>query len=157
MGDEPSGEGTRLARALPILMTKRTLASACVIVALLTTGCTPNPEVRLYSRLTRAVVIAPQEREPCVLPPGGTCIFRFSEWLRVREANRETEYRLPGDLRHERSHEFVERRPISRLIIRLQLEEDGRISILPAGKDGPREPGRQRKDFPLYPNPVRAR
>jgi hypothetical protein len=123
-------------------------------VQLFGTGCTPRPEVELFSNAKSTLTVLTGDAEPCELAPKGLCRFPLKYRLQVRRNGVEYEYRMPADLSTETSSDWIEFRAVSRRIIKLQIEDDGTIYILnPRSSGVTATHGPQRHGFPLGPQP----
>jgi len=135
----------RIAKPLSLLLS--------IGIALMAAGCTPLPEIELYNHAAVPMMVSPGDQESCQLAQGGRCVFRFVTKVRIGIHDRNYDYDFPGSLRTEMSEEWVEFRPISRHVVKMQIEADGVIYILPATASGSvaQPPARQREGFPLRP------
>jgi hypothetical protein len=137
---------------------RRALNVAVILWAMSCVQCTPRPEYQLYNNTAETIEVKPDDGEGCAAAPrGGPCAFRSFGAFRVIMRARSSWYTLPEGLRYEGSREWVEVRPISKHVIKLQLDDDGKIFILPASAlsvvPGPH--ARQRTGFPLRPREAR--
>lgn len=134
------------------MSSKRGRVALSLAAALAATACTPVPEIWLFNRSDVVLVVLPEGRAECRLLPGLRCVFDLPHSNRIvlRGGAQEAEYMIPGRLRYDNSPEYVEL--AARRTIKMQIEPDGTISILPAAAQqvGPAlDP--QPAGFPLRP------
>src|SRR5580765_5502475 len=110
------------------------LRASVPAVVLLCCGCSPRPQIELFNQSHQVVtVVSGPDQEASAIEPGGRCVFWFEEQIRIRTSDLVRTYRLPSRLRYPDSDEFAEFRPLSRRVLKMQVDARGLIHLLPAG------------------------
>jgi hypothetical protein len=140
--------GAKTVKAASRIRRRTALVLILLVGMATTTACIPAPELRLYNNTDSQISVF-----GCQAGVKGTCAFVYAAEFSVEVGNRTYSYALPDDLRWENHADWVEQRLPATVRIKMQIENDGRIFILPASAAGPQPPAslRQRAGFPVVP------
>jgi hypothetical protein len=133
-------------------MSRRAFAWAFVFCTALLSGCIRVPDALLYNHTGITLTVTVIERDTRVLPPGSHCEFRYRQDLVLRGDRTEWRYELPQLPNTGGPKEYVEGRGFIDRLVRLQVDPEGTIQMLPVGATMPQsDVHHQPPEFPARP------
>jgi len=133
-------------------MTKRLARFCLIVLSISTAACYQAHWVVIYNHTSeRMVVRHTSDGHVCEADPGQECGLQWIEALEITRGTKKARYRHPFDRPPLHSPEFAIQGPDGWPGFRTQLEEDGRLLLVPVKSACPIAPGigGKTRDFPM--------